>query len=97
MWRVSLGLGALPGVVMVFFRCRMKETAAFTAVQAEKERRKRAAEESDAASDAPPSLRAASLSASRETAALLWGSRWDLLATAGNWWLFDVVLFATST
>ena len=41
---MSLGLGAVPGLVMVFFRCRMKETAAFTAAQEKRQRRQRTRE-----------------------------------------------------
>ena len=119
-WRVSLGLGALPGVVMIFFRCRMKETEAFTAAKEEQRRRKRTerrageqattsiegaegvegeAQESPAplsAAAADSSAFASSTLVTSDKAALLRVSRWDLLATAGNWFIFDVVFYANA-
>ena len=75
-WRVSLALGAVPGVIMIYFRFRMKETAAFSAAK-------------DASDTA--------LAEERRTRAAAWlAHRWDLLATAGNWFIFDVVFYSNS-
>ena len=117
-WRLALGLGALPGLVMIAFRCRMKESEAFTAAkEEERRRRERAARQEEAAAaveeteghlpDSPaslssgPSSSGASSSSSSGSvasvqAALMWGSRWDLLACAGNWFIFDVVFYANA-
>ena len=75
-WRVSFALGAVPGVVMIYFRFRMKETAAFSAAK-------------DASDTA--------VAEERRTRAAAWlAHRWDLLATAGNWFIFDVVFYSNS-
>ena len=75
-WRASLALGAVPGVVMIYFRFKMKETAAFSAAR----------QASDSA-----------LADERRSRSAAWLShRWDLLATAGNWFIFDVVFYANS-
>ena len=75
-WRVSLALGAVPGLIMIYFRFKMKETAAFSAAR----------NTSDSALDDE-----------RRTRSAAWiAHRWDLLATAGNWFIFDVVFYANS-
>ena len=75
-WRASLALGAVPGVVMIYFRFRMKETAAFSAAQHASE---------------------GAVVEERRTRAAAWVEhRWDLLATAGNWFIFDVVFYSNS-
>ena len=70
-WRLALGLGGLPALCMLYFRFRMKETAAFTAQSAH----------------------------ARDTSEKLdeLKEHWrDLLATAGSWFIFDVVFYANS-
>ena len=70
-WRIALGLGGLPALCMLYFRFRMKETAAFTAQSAH------------------------ARDTSEKVAELK--ERWkDLLATAGSWFIFDVVFYANS-
>ena len=82
----------------------MKETAAFTAAAEEKERHRaesaaqaQAQREGDDPSDAPLASASSAPTGSRgERTALLWSRRWDLLATAGNWFIFDAVFYANA-
>ena len=70
-WRLALGLGGLPALCMLYFRFRMKETAAFSAQSAH----------------------------ARDTSEKMdeFKEHWkDLLATAGSWFIFDVVFYANS-
>ena len=70
-WRLALGLGGLPALCMLYFRFRMKETAAFTA----------------------QSAHARDSSEKWEELKEHWR---NLLATAGSWFIFDVVFYANS-
>lgn len=73
-WRLSLGIGALPGLVMLYWRFTMKESQVYQ----------------DAA-------HARTLNAAVPDRRALIKAQWrDLLGTAGNWWLFDIVFYANS-
>ena len=80
-WRVALGLGAVPGVAMIYFRITMTESVAFTRAQ-----------QGGAAGSggAAVSFQSATVHKLRELA-FHWRA---LMGTAGSWLIFDIAFYA---
>lgn len=102
-WRTALAFGAVPGVITVYFRWKMHETAAF--------QKSHAAELAEDASDddneplltggevtvqqhEPHHHHSHHMNAVRRLCNTLHEYRWVLLGTAGSWFIFDVTFYA---
>ena len=100
-WRLALGLGALPGLLSVYWRWRMEESEAFVRVAsgAAALAGKNGAEGAEAGllaaeEDAPGGARAEAAKPSwAKTLSTIWEFRWVLAGTAGSWFIFDVVFY----
>ena len=94
-WRIALGIGALPGLCTVYWRYRMEESHHFTAITSgDVLSIDSSDEESLLKTDTPSSAVAAPAKGSlKRTLQTIWEFRWTLLGTAGNWLIFDIVFY----
>lgn len=81
-WRLCLGIGAVPGLMMFYFRVRMPETDRFAKKQKEDE---------DAAVTAVGTQTISTLHHFKMLTRK-WG--WKLFGTAASWCLFDITFYA---
>lgn len=94
-WRIALGIGALPGLCTVYWRYRMEESHHFTAITSgDVLSIDSSDEESLLKTDMPSSAVATPAKGSlKRTLQTIWEFRWTLLGTAGNWLIFDIVFY----
>jgi len=95
-WRIALGIGALPGICTVYWRYRMEESHHFTAITSGDVMSigDSSDEESLLKTDTSSSAVAAPAKGSfKRTLQTIWEFRWTLLGTAGNWLIFDIVFY----
>ncbi len=79
-WRVALGLGALPGLLTVYWRYKMHETEAFVREDAREEQ----AHEKEAGA----------LASAKKTLLVLYAHSGQLAGTALSWLIFDITFYA---
>ena len=94
-WRIALGIGALPGLCTVYWRYRMEESHHFTAITSGDVLSIDSSDEENLLkTDTPSSAVAAPAKGSlKRTLQTIWEFRWTLLGTAGNWLIFDIVFY----
>ena len=103
-WRLALGIGAVPGLCMIYFRLKMKESDVFLKAQQDKKIQAEAEADANAAaveigSSESNSQRRWSLAAWWQTSKYkdLFSLHWrDLMGTAGSWFIFDVIFYGST-
>lgn len=99
-WRASLAAGALPGLLTVFWRCRMAETAHFSAASkaaASGEGKAALLSVGDSSDDGfgDEGRTAAAVAAPGVTTIFrhIYDNRYALIGAAGSWCIFDIVFY----
>jgi MFS transporter, PHS family, inorganic phosphate transporter len=97
-WRISLGIGALPGLCTVYWRYRMEESHHFTSITTGTDLSNDSSidEESllkSVETLSPQTTQSPAKGSLKRTLQTIWEFRWTLLGTAGNWLIFDIVFY----
>lgn len=93
-WRIALGIGALPGLCTVYWRYRMEESHHFTAITSgDILSNDSTDEESLLKSEMTETTPTPAKGSIKRTLQTIWEFRWALLGTAGNWLIFDIVFY----